>query len=370
MSNDNRRFLKVFVFTNTGTELVTSNASRPKDLTSGQIGFFTSNREAQVGVGTGATPSPTANRFIEIHQNIGDSRHGTVRTKPIFVEQVTKYYKGNPSNATVQTTYIGYDESVNTKDIVLPCGVNFKFHVQLYSKKLAQWYNHRPGLHKTFVVNTGACPLGEPNAEADKDAVADAIIAQFNATNKRTNDIDAANEFPTYITATKVTTGTQGQPDRRVGIKLVTVAVAEPSVNANDPAYWFEKDLVSFDVMVDETNGVVPVTTTTTAAPGTGWAAELAAWEAESQGFDRVREAFDQKKFYKNSNSFIIRAVTGTKYDYLFLDYDWTHDTPGGHPQTITEPYTVVIAAPTGTLQSTANVLNSWLTGKHAAITL
>jgi hypothetical protein len=370
MQTDNRRFLKVFVFTNTGTELVTSNATRPYQLTAGQIGFHTSNRMGQVGVGTGATPSPTANRYIEIHQNIGDTRFGTVRTKPIFVEQVTAYYKANPSNAVGQTSYIGYDESDTAKDISLPCGVNFKFHIQLYSKKLAQWYNNRPGFHKTIVVNTGACPLGEPNAVADKGAVADAIIAKINATDKRTNDIDAANELPTWITATKVQTGTPGAADHRVGIKLVTVAVAEPSVTANDPQYWFEKDLVTFDVKVDETNGVVPTTTTVTASPGTGWAAELAAWEAESQGFDRVREAFDQKKFYKNSNSFIIRAATGTKYDYLFLEYDWTHDTPGGHPQTITEPYLVVIAAPTGTLQATANVLNSWLTGKHAAITL
>lgn len=366
---ENRLFPKVFVFTNVGTEFITNNAKRPYDLTFGQIGFHLSTREGQVGVGTGATPSGNTVKFLEIHQNLGDTKYGTVRTKAISIDQIRKYWKGNPSNATTQITYIGYDEVSSAKDIVLPCGVNFKFHVQLYSKLLAQWYNNRPGYHKTIVTNTGCCPSGDPNAAADKDAVVDKIIADINMTNKRTNDIDAGNELKTYITATKVSTGTIGASDRRVGIKLETVAVAAPAVGTNSPQYYFEKDLVTFDIKVDDScDWTIPVTEFQAATIGAGWAAELASWEAESQGYDRVREVFDQNKFMKSN--YVIRAQAGVKYDYLFLQYDWTHDTPGGHPQHITEPYLVVIAAPTTTLQPVADVLNTWLTNRHASITL
>jgi hypothetical protein len=368
---ENRVFPKVFVFTNVGTEFITTNTVKPFQLTAGQVGLHTSNRQAQVGVGTGATPSLTANPFVEVHQNLGDSKFGTVRTKPMHVHEVTGYWKGNAATAVTQVTYIGYDEVNATKDIDLPCDVNFNFHIQLYSKKLAQWYNNRPGYHKTIVTYTGACPAGEPNAQvADKGALVDKIIAKINMTDKRVNDIDAGNELKTYITATKVQTGTPGGADHRVGIKLETVAVADPSPTVNAPAYWFEKDLVTFDVKVAETTlYTAPVITEFRAATiGAGWAAELAAWEAESQGYDRVREAMDQVKFMKDN--YIIRAQAGVKYDYLFVQFNWTHDTPGGHPQTITEPYLLVFAAPTGTLQPVATVFNSWLTGKFPAITM
>lgn len=364
------RFEKVFVFKNVGTELITTNTLRPHQLTSGQVGIHLIDQDEVIGVGTGATPAPTAIQRIQIHQNVGDTKFGTVRTKTINVADVTGYYKSNTAAAATEIWYLGYDEVDNTKDILVPCGSELLLNFNIFSKLVSKWYGTVPGYRRALPINTGCCPVGEPDASVDRDVIADQIVAQFNMTNARANDFPVGSDLKSFITATKVVTGTQGASDRRVGIKFESVAIAEDALNLCDPTQWFERELVTFTVSIGKECAInVPVTKTQSASPGTGWAAEVAAKEAESQGYDRVRENYENPRFMLTN--YIKRATAGVKHDCLVIEYNWTHDTPGGHPQRITEPYRVLFYSPTtSSLQTVADVFNAWLTGRFAAITI
>lgn len=362
-----RRFRNsVFVFQNAAAELVTDNTKTPYDLTSGQIGIFTSTRDARVGVGTGATPSPANNPFIEVHQNVGDNRHGTLRTKPMHVDQVVEYRKSNPQTALPQILHLGYDEADANKNLVVPAIDAGEAYAEVHltfiiHSKRAVRLVYGNNFRKTITVRVTAADT--PSTFADK------IIAAFNATNTRALDIEAGNDLKAYITASKVTTGVA--PADVYGVKFTTVAISEPAMPIAEQQLT-DIELISFTVSSDFTNsatGTMEITETQAARTGQGWAAQVAMLEREAQGYNRVRETFGAEMYHKLSK-FITRAQFGTKYDGIYLDYNWTHDTPGGHPQTITEPYTLAIFAPTGTLQATANVFNSWLAGKKAAVTL
>jgi hypothetical protein len=377
----NLRFPKVFVLTNVGTKFITTNTVKPNQLTADQVGFHTVDQFEVVGVGTGATPGATLTA-LQIHQNVGDNKFGTVRTKTINRDQVKAYYKQAASVPVTEVWYIGYDEVDNTKDIAAPCSKTLVFNIHIYEKSLAKWYSSNPGYNKTIIAATSACTAAAPDAIGDRDTIANAIVAAINNTAVSPfPDYTGSNELPNYVLATKVTTGTVGQADYRVGVKIETLALSPDLLNSCDPIKFYEAKLVTFDVMYNKHPHVnedlaaqasfdVPITKFRGATSGGGFPAELAALEAESQGYDRVREVFENPRYMKTNHK--IYAVDGAKYDYIYLQYEWSHRLGGrgSSMDQITEPYEVIIAAPTTTLQPVADVLNSWLTGKFAALTI
>lgn len=371
----NLRFPKVFVFSNVGTKWVVNTGAKPPALTAGQGGPFVIDQYGVATGGAGATPDPTAIRTIKFQQNVGDSDYGTVRTQPIHLEAVTGYRAKKATAAATQITYIGYDESDDSKDIVADCGKELLIPIILYEKKMARWY--APTAAKTtLIIDTGCCPdCGSPCTAADKEVIAALIADQINNGLQRSGDFLAGNELGQYLTATVVDNGLAGD-DLRVGVKIVTKAIdndAQAALDSCDPVKYWEFQTFYFTVgtvyngYCDGTQ--MPVTTTQNADPGTGWAAAVAALEAESQGYDRVRSAVTSYPFSKKNN-YKIFAAAGTKYDYFHLDYNWTHRTGTGVQPYITEPYEVILICPTTTGDVIETFLNTWLANRFPAVNL
>lgn len=371
----NLRFPKVFVFSNVGTMWVVDTGAKPPALTAGQGGPFIIDQYGVATGGAGATPNPAVIRTIKFQQNVGDSSFGTVRTQPIRIEDVTGYFASKAAAAATQITYIGYDEVDNEKDIVADCGKELLIPIMIWEKKLARWYSPNP-FKKTLIVDTGCCPdCGSPCTAADKDAIAANIALQINTGLQRAGDFLAGNELGVYLTATVVDNGEVGD-DKRVGVKIETKAIdndAQQALNTCDPIKYWEFQTYYFTVgtvyngYCDGTQ--LPVTTTQNADPGRGWAAGVAAFEAESQGYDRVRNPVTSYPFSKNNN-YKIFAVAGTKYDYFHLNYNYTHKTPGATTNSITEPYEVALICPTTTGDPIETCLNTWLAGRFPAANL
>lgn len=366
----NLRFRKVFVLT-AANKWVTN--ALPTALTLGQVGLVEVDQFGVSVGGAGATPDPTAKPRLKFAQNVGDSAYGTVQSKVIDITKVRGWYGKVARAAVAQTTYIGYDEADNTKDITAVCGKELLIPIHIYEKKLAYWYNP-VGFHKSILVDTGCCPdCGSPCTAADKTYIATKIALIINTGEQRTGDMVAGNELGAYITATVVTNGGAGD-DLRVGVKLVSKAIDnddQPALNACDPQKFWEFQSYYFQVgnVFDGfcTNTALPVTTTQQADPGTGWAAAVAAMEAESQGYDRVRDHIDVYPFNKKNN-YKIFAVAGTKYDYYHLTYDWEHRTGGGLNVFIKEPYEVTLIIPQALGATIEADINAWVTGRFAAV--
>jgi hypothetical protein len=367
----NRRYPAVFVLSNVGTMFVTDNTKKPRDLTSGQLGVHLSDQFEIPGVGTGASPDESVNAIV-LHQSLGDNRFGTLRSKPIERAKVRRYYGETASTGQTAITYIGYDEVDNTKDIDLPCGKEIAIKVGVSNNGLLPWYNHKPGYWKTIVLNTGCCNADNDNA--DKDDMADYIVGQINNTLSPANDYPASNELPNYVVATKVTTGTQGQADYRVGVKITSIAITPDLINLCDPLQFAEVNLTQIYVGIDAgrecADVAPPVTVNRVAKPGKGYPAFLAQEEKEWQGYNRVREVYEDPRYMKLANH-IILAADGVKYDSLYLEFDWTHDNAqsAATQKQITDPYIIKIAGPTTTMQTVADVFNSWLDGKFPYVT-
>lgn len=365
------RFPKVFVLSPVSTKFITDNTKKPSDLASGQAGFFSVDDFEIIGNGIGATPGATL-RAMQIHQNVGDAQFGTVRSKTIRREDVKRFYKQAASTPTTGVQYIGYDEADSTKDIAVAANKDIYFHFHIWDKQLTKWYNNNPGYNKTVYMNSGVVMDAGTPTVADKLTVANALAAAINATNTPANDYKAGTELQNYVLATVVSTGTAGTAGYRVGVKIETLALSPALLNSCDPLKFYEVKLTDFSVFLDrsDTTIIIPVTILRTATSGGGFPAELAALEAESQGFDRVREVYDNPRYMKKN--FVIYAADGSKYDYIYLQYDWTHNTgaAGASNGRITEQYEIIIAGPTGTLQAVADVLNSWLTGAFPTVTI
>lgn len=366
----NLRFPKVFVIT-ASNKWVTNKL--PPALTLGEVGLVeVSQFQTSIG-GAGATPSPTAKPRLKLAQNVGDSAYGTVQSKVIEVAKVRGWRAQVARPAVGQTTYLGFDEIDNNKDITAVCGKELLIPIHIYEKKLARWYSP-VGFHMSILVDTGCCPdCGSPCTAADKTYIATQIAMQINEGLQRPGDIKAGNEFSKYLTATVVTNGGVGD-DLRVGVKIVTKAIdndAQDALNNCDPSFYWEFQSYYFTIgkVYDGfcTNTNIPVTTTVQADPGTGWAAAVAALEAESQGYDRVRDHIDAWPFNKNNN-YKIFAQAGVKYDYYHLDFDWTHRLGGGIDPYITEPYEIVLIVAQGQGAQIEADFNAWLTGRFAAI--
>lgn len=372
----NLRFLRVFVFSNVGTKWVVDTGAKPPALTTGQGGPFIVDQYNVVTGGTGATPNPASIRKIKFAQNVGDSDFGTVRTQPIELEKVRRWDAKKATAAATQITYIGYDEVDGDKDITADCGKELLIPIMIWEKKLARWYSP-VGFKKTLIIDTGCCPdCGSPCTAADKTAIATMIAAQINTGLQRSGDFEAGNELGQWLTATVVDNGLTDD-DLRVGVKIETKAIdndAQQALDSCDPVKYWEFQTYYFTVG-SAYNGYcdgssLPVTTTQQADPGTGWAAGVAALEAESQGFDRVRNPVTSYPFSKKNN-YKIFAVAGTKYDYFHLEYDYTHRTPGAAaPEQITEPYEVLLICPTTTGDVIETWGNTWLAGRFTALNL
>jgi len=113
----NLHFPKVFVF-NPSTELVVVNTARPNDLTLGQVGFF----NAITGVGSTSTITPTTAPALVVHQNLGDNKFGTTRTRTLFASAVRDWRGVKAALPADQISYVGYDEVDNTKNLVAYVG--------------------------------------------------------------------------------------------------------------------------------------------------------------------------------------------------------------------------------------------------------
>jgi hypothetical protein len=339
-------------------------AARPHNLTSKQAGAFILDSFGVIGANIGATPSGNTARKIQIHQNVGDNQYGTVRTQPIDIEQVKAFTGSTASAPQTEVWTLGYDGVDATKTLSVNKNETLQFRFHVYSNKLAKWYNNNPGYNKTVSVYTGA-----GTGAASASAVADALVIAINNSNTPSADFKAGSELESYVVATKIT----ANAGANVGVRIETIAVTPELLNSADPIKFYEVEIVTLGVSQlnpGNTGSTVSVTKVQAAATGSGFPAELCALEAQAQGFGRVREVFENRRFMKTN--YVIFAEDGKKYDYLYLDYDYTHNTGarGASSGQITEPYRLIIAAPTGTLQAVATIFNTWLTNRRPAVTL
>lgn len=370
MSNLN--FMKVFVATDAAK--FKTNVL-PTALLPGEIGLIEVNQFGVSIGGAGATPAPASKPVLKLAQNVGDSLYATVQSKPITVDSVTRWLGKAATAATVQITYLGFDEIDGTKDIAATCGQELVVNFNIYEKKLARWYNP-VGFHKRLIIDTGCCPdCGSPCTAADKLFIANKIADQINTGLVRVGDFAAQNELGVYLTATVVTNGGIGAA-LRVGVKIVTKAIdndKQSALNNCDPNKWFEFQTYYFSIgnvyngFCDGTQ--LQVTTTQMANPGSGWAAGLAAMEAESQGFDRVRDALTAYPF-SSKNGYVIYATAGVKYDYFHLTFRYTHRVNTGTTSFISEPYEIILACPTGAGATIQAAFNAWLVNKFPAVAI
>jgi hypothetical protein len=355
----NERFAKVFVL-DPASNWKTA-AAKPNNLAAKEAGAWAIDDFGVIGANIGATPSGNTVKKIQIHQNVGDNAFGTVRTQIIDIDKVRAFYGSTASAAQQEIWTIGYDGTDTAKTITANKGETLQFHIHIYSNQLVKWYGSL-GYDKTISVYTGA-GSGAASAAAVAQAIADAI----NNANQPANDFATNTELQNYVVATVINSGTS------YGVQITTNAIAPDLLNSADPIKFYEVELVTLTLSQTNPTGassVVPVTKVQAAASGNGFPAELAAMEAESQGYDRVREVFENNRFMKTN--YVILATDGKKYDYLYIQYDYTHNAgaKGATNGQITEPYTAIIVAPTTTLQTIATIFNTLLTNRKAAVTL
>lgn len=363
---DNLRVPKVFVF-NPATEMVTTNTVTPDQLTLGQVGFHRHDTK----VGTGVASTPITCPAIEIHQNLGDNKFGTIRTKPIHAERVRGWHAVKAAVAVAQVTYIGYDEVDNTKQLSAVTGQEIIIAFNVWDNEIKKWYGNVGYTRRISYTGANCQPCLAECEPMDQDAIADWIIAEVLGTNFPAGSFPTNAELKNFITAAeKVTTGTIGTADYRVGVKLTGKIYTPELLSACDIQQQFKPNLTTFSASIPQSCPNFPVTTTIKAAAGNGWPGAARDLEKESQGYDRVREAFDHPKFMLNN--FILRAADGAKYDYYYLEYDWSHmnATPIQSAET-KDPHIAIFIVPTGTGANLQTMMNAWLTPLgFAAVTI
>lgn len=358
MSGSNLRFPKTFVF-NPATEMVTSNAVKPNQLTLGQVGFFRSDTL----VGIGATPSPTLAPGLQIHQNLGDNSFGTVRSKVIFAQRVKRWFGFRQTAPTAQIMYIGYDEVDAAKTITIKKGQDVTVTINVYNQMLQLWYG-KGAYTKRIPVELALCDMCVADCTLLDPAQAAQLIADaINGVTPANQDWTEGGELKNFMTASvvSVTTGTGGSAVTSYGVKVVGVLPAEKTLNGCDPKDFYEGQISSFTIGLNNECAKIPVTKSADVTPGSGYAAMVANYERESQGYDRVRDQFEHSEFMKLHN-FVIRAQAGTKYDFYVVEFDHSKQVTGVQTNERTEPYSVVFWVPTGTGANLEALFNSWLT--------
>ena len=373
----NLTFPKVFVWDPGTNNLAIDSdlkiASLRAGLATGQVGVFRSDTGVGIGNSSGgvASLSSSTTPVIEIHQNLGDSRFGTVRTKQIQVQRVKKWYGVPARNAQAQITYIGYKES-GTDTITIKKSDKVSLVVTLYVRELTRWYGPMP-YTKRFDIDLSNCTTCLSDCTVlDADSVADEIVAKINGTLPAGQYFPVGSELPNYLTATKVATGTVAGGDRKVGVKVVASIPAVEALNSCDPKQFFEAKTVTFKLNFDNYCVGAPITYAQNADPGEGYAGMVAQLERESQGYDRVREVFDYVQWMKLAN-FVINAKDNVKYDLYYLEFEAYSKVTGGQTNKREEDYTVIFAVPAGTGNdgptvsgadiSLETVFNTWLAG-------
>jgi hypothetical protein len=350
----NLRYPKVFLF-NPSTELVAVNTAKPQDLTFGQVGFY----NAKTGVGCTTTPTNVSCPVLQIHQNLGDNKFGTTRTRDISVQRVRKWYAQKAAVAVQQVTYVGYDEVVGTKNLVAFKGQQVNLVINLFNNDLSRWYGPR-GYFVSLPLDIAVCnPCVADCEQLDPDDIADFYVALINGTNASATNFPAGMELQNYVLASKVATGTQGNVNRRVGIKIVTVSQGIELIKANEPQQKYNARLTTFTVGIPGNCPNFPITTTVKAVTGCGFPLEALELEKESQGYDRVRDAMEDSQYLLPN--YITRAADGVKYDFYFLEFQSGH-ADSGIPKEIVDPYIVVFIVPTGTGAALQTLINGWLT--------
>jgi hypothetical protein len=338
----NLRFMKAFVFDSGDKALLTDNTKYSHDLTARQLGIFDKN-----GLGIGNSPSKAATGYFQIHQNVEDSKFGSIRTKPIHFGQLRAWYGKKYAAPVAQVSYIGYDESDDTKQLKATCGQEYVVPIHLYSEEIKLFWPQ--GLHKNVLVKTDCCVPCADNCDlVEQTSLAAAIKAAIEA------DTELAEWFSSItVVTTDVDTTTIA------GVKLVGKSPETCVVPCADPHQPFKFDLFSFTIGTQNyCANNWPVTTTITSTPGIGTFCEARSIEVESRGYDIQREAFDNAIYEKNNPAYL--TLAGKTYDIYTLQFDYSHRTPGVATPTITEPYEVIflVVAGTGsTLETKMNLL-------------
>lgn len=362
---DNLRKPNVFVF-DPATELVTLNTTTPDELTPFQVGIH----RGDTLVGTGVASTPITCPVMEVHQNLGDNKFGTVRTKPIHAQRVRGWHAVKAALAVSQVSYFGYDEVDNTKNLVAYTGQEITVVISLYDNELNKWYGPRGFVQRLSYPGSACAPCVAECEQIDPDVLADWFVAEINGTNFPAGGFTTNGELKNFVTAVKVATGTIGNADRRTGVKITAITYVPETLNLCDPQQSYKPNVLTFKIGVPMNCPNFPITYFTAAKPGNGWPVEVAQLEKESQGYDRVRDVFDHPKY--NKNGYIIRAANGVKYDFYYLSYDWSHmnATPIQRAET-KDPYVAIFIVPTTTGANLQTVFNAWLTPLgFAAVTI
>lgn len=350
---DNLRKPNVFVL-DPATELQTAGSYKPSNLPKFHVGIF----DPETGVGAGAAPSSADVPSIIIHQNLGDNKFGTVHTPIIEAKNVIKWY-GKASHVPVpQITYFGYDESDNTKDIRVYPGQELVVPITVYNEELNRWYGPN-GYTVRVTLNLSLCnPCASDCTILDQDQVADQLVSIINGTDAPSGGFPTTIDLKNYVTASKVTTGTPGEADYRVGIKLVGKLLDKDTINDCNPQQFWRSKMITFKVGVPLNCPNVKVTYQQAAKEGNGFPVEVVELEAESQGYDRVRDTFEYTKFMQKN--YIIRAADGTYYDLYYLSYEREHRS-SVITGPVRDPYIAIFAVPHGQGGALEDFFNAWL---------
>lgn len=345
----NLKHPKVFVFDPAANAIVYAN--KPYDLTTGKFGLF--NGATLVGVGASGSLTPLNAPTIQLHQNVGDTRHGTMRTKPITAKKVTRWYAVPARAAAAQVTYIGYKET-GSDTLTIKKGQNLTLVLTVYEKTLSRWYA-APYIKRLPIDLTSCLDCVTDCTVLGAESVADAIVAAINDVHPSLS-YPGGSEIPNYLTASKVTDGAG-----LFGVKLQGIIPSQALVSS-DPKQYFETKFASFEVGSDNYCIGLPISTTQIADAGEGWPMMVADLERESQGYDRVRDVFEFERFMKLA-PFIINADNTKKYDLYYVEYDSDHNTPSAGPtQKSDDGHVAIIAVPTTGGVTVEAFFNAWLT--------
>ncbi len=350
----NLKHIKAFVFDPATKPIIFADTKKPHELLLGEFGIFHAN--SLLGVGTLASVTPINTPVVQFHQNVGDNRHGTVRSKPVSAAKVKRYYAAEARNAVAQVTYIGYKET-GSDDILIKKNQELTLVITVYEKGLARWYG-QPYTKRIPIDLTACSDCVTDCTVLDKSSVADAIVAAINDA-APANSFPGTSELPNYMTAVKVSTGS-GET-LKVGVKITGINATLATVS-NDPKQFFEPKITTFEVGVSDPCISLPISTTQVADAGDGWALLVADMERESQGYDRVRDQFEYERFMKLAN-FIINAQNGVKYDIYYVEFDEHSNVPSAASNQYNEhTHVIAICVPTTGGVTVETFLNAWLT--------
>jgi hypothetical protein len=347
---DNLRFPKVFVF-NPSSEIVFSNAVKPDQLTSGQVGFFASETGTNpVGVGTLASVTNVNTPVIEIHQNLGDTKFGTTRTKQISAQSVRRWYASKAVASVPQRTYIGYNAT--SLDLSgAKVGDELVIVITIYDNELRKFWGDA-GYTKRIIPNPSVWAGLNDGDPIPQLALATDIAAQVNGTDAPANAFPTQGELKNFITATVVNSGAA------YGVRFDAIAVPIELIDKSNPRQFYKPNVRSFTVATS-TGYAFPVTTTQKAVPGTGYPLEVTDLEKESQGYDRVRNSFEYN-VHMTQFPYVLRAADATKYDFYTIEFEDSH-AQSGLPKRVQDPSIVIFAVPTGTGANLETLFNAWL---------